>query len=50
MEETGSTSGSRVGIALDYLREHANIKAKNKVLLVAASGGSIAACAFLEVI
>ena len=50
VEETGNTSGSSVGIALDYLREHAKIKAKDKVLLVAAGGGGIAACALLEVI
>ena len=50
VEETGNTSGSSVGIALDYLREHADIKAKDKVLLVAAGGGGIAACALLEVI
>lgn len=50
MEKTGNTSGSSVGIALDYLSEHANIKAKDKVLLVAAGGGGIAACALLEVI
>ncbi|MCW8400784.1 ketoacyl-ACP synthase III [Legionella sp. PATHC038] len=50
VEETGNTSGSSVGIALDYLREHAEIKPKDKVLLVAAGGGGIAACALLEVI
>ncbi|MBI2784813.1 MAG: ketoacyl-ACP synthase III [Legionella longbeachae] len=50
VEETGNTSGSSVGIALDYLREHADIKVKDKILLVAAGGGGIAACALLEVI
>ncbi|QEY52435.1 3-oxoacyl-ACP synthase III family protein [Legionella longbeachae] len=50
VEETGNTSGSSVGIALDYLREHADIKNKDKVLLVAAGGGGIAASALLEVI
>nr|WP_267313950.1 3-oxoacyl-[acyl-carrier-protein] synthase III C-terminal domain-containing protein [Legionella antarctica] len=50
VEETGNTSGSSVGIALDYLREHAEIKSKDKVLLVAAGGGGIAACALLEVL
>lgn len=50
VEETGNTSGSSVGIALDYLREHAGIKPEDKVLLVAAGGGGIAACALLEVI
>ena len=50
VEETGNTSGSSVGIALDHLRRHADIKSKDKVLLVAAGGGGIAACALLEVI
>lgn len=50
VEETGNTSGSSVGIALDALRQHAAIKAQDKVLLVAAGGGGIAACALLEVI
>lgn len=50
VEETGNTSGSSVGIALDYLREHAEIKSKDKVLLVAAGGGGIAASALLEVL
>jgi 3-oxoacyl-[acyl-carrier-protein] synthase III len=50
VEETGNTSGSSVGIALDYLREQAEIKPKDKVLLVAAGGGGIAACALLEVL
>lgn len=50
VEETGNTSGTSVGIALDFLREHAPIKAKDKALLVAAGGGGIAACALLEVI
>lgn len=50
VEENGNTSGSSVGIALDYLREHAGIKTKDKVLLVAAGGGGIAASALLEVL
>lgn len=50
VEETGNTSGSSVGIALDYLREHVEIKTGDKVLLVAAGGGGIAACALLEVL
>ena len=50
VEETGNTSGSSVGIALDHLRQHAPIKSKDKVLLVAAGGGGIAASALLEVI
>jgi 3-oxoacyl-[acyl-carrier-protein] synthase-3 len=50
VEETGNTSGSSVGIALDNLRQYAQIKSKEKVLLVAAGGGGIAACALLEVI
>lgn len=50
VEETGNTSGSSVGIALDHLRQHVDIKPKDKVLLVAAGGGGIAACALLEVI
>lgn len=50
VEETGNTSGSSVGIALDYLRQHSKLKPKDKVLLVAAGGGGIAAAALLEVI
>lgn len=50
VEETGNTSGSSVGIALDALRQHTAIKPQDKVLLVAAGGGGIAACALLEVI
>lgn len=50
VEETGNTSGSSVGIALDSLRTHHPIKPQDKVLLVAAGGGGIAACALLEVI
>jgi 3-oxoacyl-[acyl-carrier-protein] synthase-3 len=50
VEETGNTSGSSVGIALDHLRAHADIKSKDKVLLVAAGGGGIAASALLEVV
>ncbi len=50
VEETGNTSGSSVGIALNDLRQHTAIKPQDKVLLVAAGGGGIAACALLEVI
>lgn len=50
VDETGNTSGSSVGIALDYLRKQALIKSNDKVLLVAAGGGGLAACALLEVI
>lgn len=50
VEETGNTSGSSVGIALDNLRQQAEIKPQDKVLLVAAGGGGIAACALLEVV
>lgn len=50
VEETGNTSGSSVGIALDHLRQHAPIRSQDKVLLVAAGGGGIAACALLEVL
>ncbi|KTD74618.1 3-oxoacyl-ACP synthase III family protein [Legionella waltersii] len=50
VEETGNTSGSSVGIALDDLRVNKPIKANDKVLLVAAGGGGIAACALLEVV
>lgn len=50
VEETGNTSGSSVGIALDHLRAQMDIKPKDKVLLVAAGGGGIAACALLEVV
>lgn len=50
VEETGNTSGSSVGIALDALRQMGKIKARDNVLLVAAGGGGIAACALLEVV
>lgn len=50
VEDTGNTSGSSVGIALDALRKNYPIQAKDKVLLVAAGGGGIAAAALLEVI
>lgn len=50
VEETGNTSGSSVGIALDRLRSDGKIKSGEKVLLVAAGGGGIAACSLLEVI
>jgi 3-oxoacyl-[acyl-carrier-protein] synthase-3 len=50
VEETGNTSGSSVGIALEHLKEHFPIKSKDKILLVAAGGGGIAACALLEVV
>lgn len=48
VETTGNTSGASVGIALAQLRTHTNIKKGEKVLLVAAGGGGIAACALLE--
>lgn len=48
VEETGNTSGSSVGIALAHLRENASIKPGDRVLLVAAGGGGIAASALLE--
>lgn len=50
VEETGNTSGSSVGIALDELRKNTALQSKDKVLLVAAGGGGIAACALLEVL
>ncbi len=50
VEETGNTSGASVGIALEDLRVNAPIKSGEKVLLVAAGGGGIAASALLEVV
>lgn len=50
VEETGNTSGASVGIALEDLRVNSPIKSGEKVLLVAAGGGGIAACALLEVV
>ncbi|KGP63972.1 3-oxoacyl-ACP synthase [Legionella norrlandica] len=50
VEETGNTSGSSVGIALAQLRTQSGIKSGDKILLVAAGGGGIAACALLEAI
>jgi len=50
VEETGNTSGSSVGIALESLRRNAELKSKDKVLLVASGGGGIAAASLLEVV
>jgi 3-oxoacyl-[acyl-carrier-protein] synthase-3 len=50
VEETGNTSGASVGIALEDLRVNSPIKSGETVLLVAAGGGGIAACALLEVV
>lgn len=45
--ETGNTSGASVGLALDALRKKPELKTGDKILLVAAGGGGIAACGYL---
>jgi len=45
---TGNTSGATVGIALSYLLDGDHLKKGDKILLLAAGGGGIAACALLE--
>lgn len=45
--ETGNTSGASVGLALDALRRKPELKKGDKILLVAAGGGGIAACSYL---
>jgi 3-oxoacyl-[acyl-carrier-protein] synthase-3 len=45
---TGNTSGSTVGIALSFLLERDELKVEDKILLLAAGGGGLAACALLE--
>ncbi|WP_133128318.1 3-oxoacyl-ACP synthase III family protein [Legionella nagasakiensis] len=47
---SGNTSGASVGIALDHLKQQSELKPGDKILLVAAGGGGIAACALLEAI
>lgn len=46
---TGNTSGASVGVALSHLRDGGALSAGNRVLLVSAGGGGLAACALLEV-
>ena len=48
VQVTGNTSGASVGIALDSLIERQVMKPGEKILLVAAGGGGLAACALLE--
>lgn len=45
--DTGNTSGASVGLALDALRQKPELKKGDKILLVAAGGGGIAACSYL---
>lgn len=45
---TGNTSGASVGIALAHLRGSGNVRPGNRILLLAAGGGGLAACALLE--
>lgn len=45
---TGNTSGASVGIALSHLREQKDLKDGDKILLIAAGGGGLAACALLQ--
>ncbi|MCM2277153.1 MAG: ketoacyl-ACP synthase III [Oligoflexia bacterium] len=48
VQVTGNTSGASVGIALEALQKRQVTKAGQKVLLVSAGGGGLAACALLE--
>jgi 3-oxoacyl-[acyl-carrier-protein] synthase-3 len=48
IQNMGNTSGATVGIALSFLLENPNLKSGDKVLLLAAGGGGLAACALLE--
>lgn len=48
VETTGNTSGASVGLALDYLKQNSPLKPGEKILLLAAGGGGIGACALLE--
>jgi 3-oxoacyl-[acyl-carrier-protein] synthase-3 len=45
---TGNTSGASVGIALAHLRASAGAPRGSRILLLAAGGGGLAACALLE--
>lgn len=45
---TGNTSGASVGIALAHLRANGRAPSRSRVLLLAAGGGGLAACALLE--
>jgi len=47
---TGNTSGASVGIALNHLVNNNPIKKGQKVLLISAGGGGLAASALLEVL
>jgi 3-oxoacyl-[acyl-carrier-protein] synthase-3 len=49
VQYTGNTSGSSVGIALHSLAAKDEAKPGQKVLLVSAGGGGLAACALLEI-
>lgn len=46
----GNTSGSSVGLGLDHLIQSGKLRARDKVLLIAAGGGGVAACALLETV
>ncbi|MGK5090111.1 ketoacyl-ACP synthase III [Bdellovibrionota bacterium FG-2] len=48
VQVTGNTSGASVGIALHSLLQRPALQASQRVLLVAAGGGGLAACALLE--
>lgn len=45
---TGNTSGASVGIALAHLRASGGVAKGHRILLLAAGGGGLAACALLE--
>ena len=44
VSETGNTSGASVGIALEALKKNPSLKKGDRILLLAAGGGGIAAC------
>ena len=46
----GNTSGSSVGMALSYLKENYPIKKGDKVLMISAGGGGLAANGIIEVL
>lgn len=50
IKKYGNTSGASVGMALSELKESYPIKSKDKVLLISAGGGGLAANAILEVL
>ena len=48
IQHTGNTSGASVGIALSHLRASSDLRDGDKILLLAAGGGGLLACALLS--